>query len=65
MNYKTRANVYIVLGRGVVGGCFGVRYCSYLGGFHALVNLLVGLVFGYGMRSLLLNLSPEGYMRSM
>jgi hypothetical protein len=22
----------MVLGRGVVGSCFGVRYCSYLGG---------------------------------
>jgi len=32
MHYKTRANVYMVLGRGVVGSCFGVRYCSYLGG---------------------------------
>jgi hypothetical protein len=32
---------------------FGVRYCSYLGGgwFHAFVNLLVALLFGYGMRS--------------
>ena len=28
MHYKTRANVYMVLGRGVVGVC----YCSYLGG---------------------------------
>ena len=43
LRYKTRVNVYMVLGRGVVGSCFGVRYCSYLGGggFHALVNLLV------------------------
>jgi hypothetical protein len=39
MYYKTRANVYMVLGRGVVGSYFGVHYCSYLGGFHALVNL--------------------------
>jgi hypothetical protein len=32
---------------------FGAHYCSYLGGggFHALVNLLVALVFDYGMRS--------------
>ena len=46
MHYKTRANVYMVLGRGVVGSCFSVRYCSYLGGggFHVLVNLLVALV---------------------
>ena len=42
MHYKTRVNVYMVLGRGVVGSCFGVHCCSYLGGggFHALVNLL-------------------------
>jgi len=32
LHYKTRANVYMVLGRGVVGSRFGVRYCSYLGG---------------------------------
>ena len=54
LHYKTRANVYMVLGEGgVVGNCFGIRYCSYLGvgGFHVLVNLLVALVFGYGMRS--------------
>jgi hypothetical protein len=44
MHYKTRVNVYMVL----VGG-FG-WYCSYLGGgFHVLVNLLVALVFGYGV----------------
>ena len=52
MHYKTRANVYMVLGEGgVVGNCFGIRYCSYLGvgGFHVLVNLLVALVFGYGV----------------
>jgi hypothetical protein len=34
---------------------FGVHYCSYLGrgggGVHALVNLLVALVFAYGVRS--------------
>ena len=53
LHYKTRVNVYMVLGTGVVGSCFGVRYCSYLGGggFHALVNLLVALVFGNGMSS--------------
>jgi hypothetical protein len=28
MHYKTRANVYMVLGRGVVGSCFDVHYCS-------------------------------------
>jgi hypothetical protein len=33
LHYKTRANVYMVLGRGVVGSCFGVQYCLYLGGF--------------------------------
>jgi hypothetical protein len=32
LHYKTRANVYVVLGRGVVGSCIGVYYCSYLGG---------------------------------
>ena len=31
MHYKTSANVYMVLVGGV-GSCFGVRYCSYLGG---------------------------------
>ena len=31
MHYKARANAYKLLGRGVVGSCFGVRYCSYLG----------------------------------
>ena len=51
LHYKTRVNVYMVLGRGVVGSCFGVNYCSYLGGFHVLVNLLVALVFGYGVLS--------------
>jgi hypothetical protein len=43
LHYKTRANIYMVLGRGgAVGSCFGVRYYSYLGGggFHALVNWL-------------------------
>ena len=24
MHHKTRANIYMVLGRGVVGGCFGI-----------------------------------------
>jgi len=54
VHYKTRANVYMVLGRGVVGSCFGVRCCSYLGGggFHVLVNLVVALVFGYVMPNL-------------
>jgi hypothetical protein len=53
MHYKTRANVYMVLGRGVVGSCFGVHYRSYLGGgrFHTLVNLLVALLFGFCMSS--------------
>jgi len=32
MHYKTRVNVYMVLGRGVVGSCFGVQFCPYLGG---------------------------------
>jgi len=42
MLYKTRTNVYMVLGGGLVRSCFGVHYCSYLGDgrFHALVNLL-------------------------
>ena len=42
MHYKTRANVYMVLGKGVVGSCFGVRYCSYLGGggFHVILKLM-------------------------
>ena len=53
LHYKTRANVCMVLRRDVVGSCFGVRNCSYLGGggFHVLVNLLVALVFGYGVLS--------------
>ena len=38
----------------MVGSCFSVLYCSYLGGggFHVLVNFLVELVFGYGVPKL-------------
>jgi len=55
MHYKTRANVYMVLGwvcvwvvtvlESAIVRIWGV------GVFHVLVNLLVALVFGYGMRS--------------
>ena len=55
MHYKTRVNFYMVLGRGVVGSCFVlptiVRIWGGGGGFHALVNFLVALFFGYGMSS--------------
>ena len=46
LHYKTRVNVYVVLGWGVVGSCF---WCPLLfvfggwGGFHVLVNLLVAV----------------------
>ena len=50
MHYKTRANAYMVLGRDVVVRCFGVTIVRIWGvGFHVLVNLLVALVFGYGV----------------
>ena len=41
MHYKIIDNVYKLLGRGVVGSCFGVHFCPYFfGGVHTLVNLL-------------------------
>ena len=52
MHYKTRANVYMVLG----GGVWLVAVLVYavvriwgVWGFNVLVNLLVALVFGYGV----------------
>ena len=41
MHYKARANVYMVLGIGGVGSCFGAHYCSYFGGggFHKSLNM--------------------------
>jgi hypothetical protein len=42
MHYRIRANVYVVLGRGVVGSCFGVRLFVRIflggGGVHTLVK---------------------------
>jgi len=36
LHYKTRVNVYMVLGRGVVGSCFLVPTIARIwGGFHA------------------------------
>ena len=42
MHYRIRANVYKLLGRGVVGSCFGVHFFVRIlwVGFHTLVNLL-------------------------
>ena len=41
MHYKIRAiSVYKLLGRGVLGSCFGVHFFFILGGFHTLVNIL-------------------------
>jgi len=53
MHYKIRANVYKLLGRGVVGSCFGVRFCPYFGGGfpHIGKSSVVTLVFGFGMDS--------------
>jgi hypothetical protein len=54
MHYKIRANVYKLLGSGVVGSCFGVRYCSYFfwGGVpHIGKSSVVALVSGFGMDS--------------
>ena len=52
MHNKTRANVYMVLG----GGVWLVAVLVYavvriwgVWGFNVLVNLLVALVFGYGV----------------
>jgi hypothetical protein len=52
MHYKTRANVYMVLGGGVWLVAVLVSAIVRIwggGGFHVLVNLLVALIFGYGM----------------
>ena len=52
MHYKTRANVYIVLGEGgggLVGSCFLLFVFGGWGVFHVLLNLLVALVFGCGV----------------
>jgi hypothetical protein len=60
MHYKTRANVYMVLGRGVVGSCFGVHFFVriFFGGgrgggglSHVGKSSVVALVFGFGMDS--------------
>ena len=55
MHYNTRANVYMLLGWGLVGSCFGVHFCPYLGGWgvfsHVCKSSAVALVFGFGMDS--------------
>ena len=57
MHYKIRANNYKLLGRGVVGICFGVVHflsVFFLGGevgFHVGKSSVVALVFGFGMDS--------------
>ena len=57
MHYKpeqTRANVYTLLGKGVVGSCFGVHFCPYFfwgGGSHVGKSSAVALVIGFGTDS--------------
>jgi hypothetical protein len=58
MHYRIRANVCKLLGRGVVGSCFGVRFfvriCGGGGGrgvSHGGKSSVVALVFGFGMDS--------------
>jgi hypothetical protein len=57
MHYKIRANVYRLLGRDVVGSCFGVHFfCIFFGGgegggSHGGKSSVVALVFGFGMDS--------------
>jgi len=53
MHYKTRANVYKLLGRGDVGSCFGVHFCPYFfrGVSHVGKSSVVAPVFGFGMVS--------------
>jgi len=55
MHYKTRANIYMLLERGVVGSCFGVYVCPYLGGWgevsHIGKSSAVARVFSFGMVS--------------
>ena len=51
MHYRIRADVYMVLGRGVVGSCFGVHFFVRIwgGGSHIGKSCVVALVFGFGM----------------
>ena len=52
MHYKTRANVYMVLGGGgllVAVLVSAIVHIWGVEGFHVLVNLLVALVFGCGV----------------
>ena len=52
MHYKIRANVYTLLGRGVVCSCFGAHFLSVFfsgGGFQVGKSSVVALVFGFGM----------------
>jgi hypothetical protein len=53
MHYKTGANVYRLLWRGVVCSCFGVHFCQYLEGGGVVSHVgkpsAVALVFGFGM----------------
>jgi hypothetical protein len=49
MHYKIRANVYKLLGRGVVGSCFGARFLS-----------VFFVVLCYGSKLLTIN-SPHSY----
>ena len=55
MHYKIRANVYKVIGRGVVGSCFwfplSVRIFFGSGGSHVGKSSVVALISGFGMDS--------------
>ena len=54
MHYRIRANVYKLLGRGVLGSCFGVHFFVRIleGGFsHVGKSSVVALIFGIGMDS--------------
>jgi hypothetical protein len=54
MHYKNRANVYKVIGRGVLVVVVVVHICSYLWGegvSHVGNASVVALVFGFGMDS--------------
>jgi len=53
MHYRIRANVYKLLGRGVLGSCFGVHFFVHIlgGGSHVGKSSVVALVFGFGMGS--------------
>ena len=53
MHYRIRANVYKLLGRGVVGSCLVSTFVLFFGGrrggLHVGKSSVVALVFGFGM----------------